>query len=228
MSNTVALIQAGMNHPVLPCGPMLCLHGMPMIDWVVHRLRKARLVDHIAVVTSGHPMDDVLAWHLENQGVEVFRNHTAHELEGFYQAAEATGATELLRIGWRVPMVWGPEIDALIEFFREGDYDLAYNHDPMGNLYPRGIGGEMVSLDFLKGIRGESVLPERGDIWFWAVMEHANAYKIGTFDPADSRLRQPDKRLFVENPQAYRKFALMPIHPDMHPAEILMRYPRQE
>lgn len=70
---TVALIQARLGSTRLPCKTMLSLHGLPVIDWVVRRTRKAELVDEVVVATSHRPENDVLEYHLSRQGVAVFR-----------------------------------------------------------------------------------------------------------------------------------------------------------
>ena len=227
--NTVALIQARMGSSRLPCKMMLSLHRMPLIDWVVHRTAKSALLDRIIVATSINPTDDPLVNHLENQGVEVFRGPEDDVLERFRLAGELAGATHIVRICADNPLIWGGEIDNLIRHYREQEAvgcDYAYNHIPRGNQYPDGLGAEMLSFDLLSEIARKAVLPAHREHCLSYIWDNSGAYRISTFDPPDSRLRHPEMKLDVDTPEDYRKLALMPVHADMAPAEVIMRYPR--
>ena len=45
--NTVAIIQARMRASRLPNKMMLCLHGLPIVGWVLQRVGQAKEVDRI-------------------------------------------------------------------------------------------------------------------------------------------------------------------------------------
>ncbi len=228
-ANTVALIQARMGSTRLPCKMMLCLHGLPLIDWVVRRTARSALLSGIVVATSGNPNNDVLVKHMEDQGVAVFRGPEDDVLERFRLAGAEAGATHVVRICADNPLIWGGEIDALIRhYFSLGNEDItyAYNHIPRGNKYPDGLGAEMLSYPLLRRLAGEATLPAHREHCLSYIWDNRERFRVSTFDPADPRLRHPEMKLDVDTPEDYRKLALMPIHADMPPAEVLMRYPR--
>ncbi len=122
---TVALIQARLGSSRLPCKMMLSLHGLPVIDWVVHRVRRATLVDEVVVATSTQPENDILEHHLSRQGVAVFRGPEDDVLERFRLAGAAYGAEQVVRVCADNPLIWGGAIDDLIRFWRAEGCDYA-------------------------------------------------------------------------------------------------------
>lgn len=228
MTHITALIQARMGSTRLPCKMMLSLHGLPVIDWVVQRTALSRLVDSVIVAVSVNPLDDPLALHLKNQGVQVFRGPEDNVLRRFLLAAEQAGASHVIRICADNPLVWGGEIDNLIRHYRQlpdPARSYAYNHIPRNNLYPDGFGAEMLSFDLLKMLDEEATLPAHREHCLSFIHDNPERFCISTFDPPDPRLHRPDVRLDMDTPEDFRKLALMPLHPAMPPETIISLYP---
>lgn len=226
---TVALIQARLGSTRLPCKTMLSLHGLPVIDWVVRRTRKAALIDEVVVATSDRPENDVLEYHLSRQGVAVFRGPEDDVLERFRLAGAAHGAEQVVRICADNPLIWGPAIDDLIRFWRSenaaGACDYAYNHIPRGNSYPDGLGAETLSYALLADIAARATLPAHREHCLSYIWDNPGQYRIRTFDPATPALRRPDLKLDMDTPEDYRALALLDIHPDITPEEIVALFP---
>lgn len=228
MKHTVALIQARMGSARLPCKMMLHLRGMPIIDWVVRRTAVSRLLDRIVVAVSHNPLDDPLVRHLEHCGVHVFRGPEDDVLRRFRLAAEQHQATRVVRICADNPLIWGGEIDNLIRHYQrlpDPEQVYAYNHIPLNNRYPDGFGAEMVSFSLLRLLDEEATLPEHREHCLSFIRDNPERFRISTFDPPDPFLHRPDIRLDLDKPEDYRKLALMPLHPDMTPGEIIPLYP---
>lgn len=224
---TVALIQARLGSSRLPCKMMLSLHGLPLIDWVVRRVRRAVLVDEVVVATSTRPENDILEYHLTRQGVTVFRGPEDDVLERFRLAGKAFGAEQVVRVCADNPLIWGAEVDNLIRFWRSEGCDYAYNHIPRGNLYPDGLGAETLSYALLEEVARKATLPEHREHCLSYIWANPERYSIRTFDPASPALHRPDIKLDVDTPEDYRKLALMDIHPDITPEELVALFPRQ-
>lgn len=227
--NIVAIVQARMGSTRLPCKAMLHLHGLPVIDWVAHRVSKAKLLDRLIFALPESRLDDALAFHLENRGIEVFRGPEDDVLKRFSLAARHAEATHVVRVCADNPLVWGEEIDHLIRHFlsRPQQENLyAYNHIPRNNLYPDGLGAEMVSASLLHRLDLLVVKPEHREHCLSHIWDKPDEFAISTFDPPNPLLRRPDCKLDLDVPEDYRKLALMPIHADMPPQEALLRYPK--
>ena len=219
--HTVALIQARMGSTRLPYKMMLHLAGHPLIDWVVRRVSAATLVDKVVVATSTAPENDILEHHLRPQGVAVFRGPENDVLERFHMAGKAYGATHIIRVCADNPLIWGGAIDELIRFYQGAGCDYAYNHIPRNNLWPDGLGAEMVSFPLLARLAAEATTPLHREHCLSYIWDNPDRFSIGTFDPADPRLHRPDVKLDVDTPDDYRKLALMPLHMGISPLDIL-------
>lgn len=229
--NIVALIQARMGSSRLPCKTMLCLHGLPVIDWVLQRTAASLLLNGIMVALPDTPLDDILARHLEDQGVPFIRGPEQDVLKRFVLAGHEAGATHIVRVCADNPCIWGPEIDHLIRHYQalpDQENAYAYNHIPRNNLYADGLGAEMISFDLLCRLDREAVAPEHREHCLSYISANPQSFVISTFDPPDPRLRRPDVRLDLDRPEDFRTLSLMAIHAGMAPAEILLRYPKAQ
>ena len=77
---TVAIVQARMSSTRLPGKALVDLAGQPALARVVRRLRRAALLDEVAVATSTAPADDVLIDECRRLDVPVVRGSEADVL----------------------------------------------------------------------------------------------------------------------------------------------------
>jgi spore coat polysaccharide biosynthesis protein SpsF len=211
---------------------LLSLHGLPVIDWVVRRTAKSSLLTRIVVAVPDGPLDDVLDVHLRALGIKVFRGPERDVLKRFTLAADAVIGAEpdalVVRVCADNPLIWGGEIDALIRRRQAAGAapdSYMYNHVPLNNLYPDGLGAEIISAGLLRRLDEKAVRPEHREHCLSYIMDNAGDFDIRTFDPEDERLRRPDIRLDLDSPEDFRKLALLPLHPDMEPSEIVKLFP---
>ena len=106
-------------------------------------------MDHLIAAIPEGPKDDVLARYTEDFGVAVSRGSEQDVLSRFYNAAEPFQPDWVVRICGDNPFISGPQIDKLIDFSKRQDVDYAYNHIPRNNVYPDGLGAEIVRFDVL-------------------------------------------------------------------------------
>ena len=197
---TVIVIQARLGSSRLPCKTLLNLHGLPVIDWVVGRCARSELADDLVVALPDTRRDEVLARHLRAQGVNTFRGSEQDVLSRMHGAAAAHGADLVVRVCADNPLIWGGEIDNLIRFYQRehtaGNCDYAYNHIPRNNLYPDGLGAEIVSFELFTKAMNEATL----------------------LDPA---LHHPEMKLDMDTADDFINLALRDIRPDITPREIV-------
>jgi spore coat polysaccharide biosynthesis protein SpsF len=116
-----AVIQARMGSSRLPGKVLLPLAGRPVLWHVVHRLRKCRTVDVIAVATSTAPADDALAAFAAAEGIACVRGPEDDVLARYLLAAEALAADVVVRVTGDAPLVDPAMLDALVgALLREG------------------------------------------------------------------------------------------------------------
>ena len=189
---TVIVIQARLGSSRLPCKTLLNLHGLPVIDWVVGRCARSELADDLVVALPDTRRDEVLARHLRAQGVNTFRGSEQDVLSRMHGAAAAHGADLVVRVCADNPLIWGGEIDNLIRFYQRehtaGNCDYAYNHIPRNNLYPDGLGAEIVSFELFTKAMNEATLPAHREHCLSYIVDNPELFAIRTFDPLDPAL----------------------------------------
>lgn len=111
----VAVIQARMGSTRLPGKVLMPLAGKPVLWHVVHRLRKCRMVDEVAIATSTLPTDDPLVEFAQSERVALIRGPEDDVLERYILAARQFHADIIVRVTGDAPLVDPMLIDHMIE-----------------------------------------------------------------------------------------------------------------
>lgn len=218
---TVAIIQARMGASRLPNKMMLSFNGLPVAGWVLKRVRGACKVDQIVFAIPDTPADDVLADYLEGEGISVFRGSEQDVLGRYYAAATQYGADTVVRICADNPLISGTEVDRIITFFADGNYDYAYNHVPINNRYPDGLGAEVTSFPVLETLNQEAILPEHREHVFNFIWQNLDRFRVGTCDPEDEALAHPELKLDLDTIDDFRRLLRLKVDPDSTAIEIV-------
>lgn len=215
------IVQARMGASRLPNKMMLWLHGYPVIEWVLRRVNQTSLAKTVVFALPDNLADDILAEYLNSQGARIYRGSETDVVARYWGAALSCGAENIVRVCADNPFVSGSEIDRLIEFYNNSDFDYAYNHIPKGNSYPDGLGAEIVSMEVLARINHEARNPEHREHIFNYIWANAGNFRIGTCDPVDASLFHPELKLDMDTLQDYRRLLQWPVRPDMSASEIV-------
>ena len=92
MDKVVATVEVRMTSSRLPGKALLEAGGKPMLQILVERLRKARLLNDIVVATTDRPSDDPIESLCSRLNVSCFRGSEENVLERVCGAASAYGA----------------------------------------------------------------------------------------------------------------------------------------
>ena len=208
MIKTVAIIQARLGSTRLPYKMMLSLHGKPIIEWVIRRVQNSKLLNDIIVAIPISEDNDLLAKYIMELGVKVFRGSESNVLNRFYEAVKNENATHIVRICADNPLIDGNEIDNLIKFYIKNSCDYAYNHIPKDNLYPDGLGAEIISFELLKFLNENVVLQNHKEHCLSYIWDNKEKFTIKTFDPPNKKLHRADVKLDVDTFDDYYKLAM--------------------
>ena len=224
MTHVVGIVQARMGSSRLPNKMMLSLHGYPIIEWVGRRIAKSKRLDDIVFAIPDTIIDDILEYYLCQLGMKVIRGSEDDVLDRFYTAATLTHASHIVRICADNPLVSHEAIDELIKNYFSHQCDYAYNHIPKGNLYPDGLGAEIVSMDLLKTIWKETTDSSKREHIFNYIWENPEIFSIYTFDPLDFKISGPDIKLDIDTISDYKKLLSINIDIDMTAKDIISTY----
>ena len=204
----IAIIQARIGSTRLPYKMMLSLHGTPIIEWVINRTKKSNLLDDIIVAIPISEDNDILEKYIKELGVKVFRGSENNVLNRFYESVKDKNATHIIRICADNPLIDGIEIDNLINFYQNNSCDYAYNHIPKDNLYPDGLGAEMISFDLLKDLHASVTTQHHKEHCLSYIIDNKDKFTIKTFNPKDKSLHYPELKFDVDTFDDYHKLCM--------------------
>lgn len=206
-TNVVVLIQSRMGSSRLPNKAMLSLHGHPLIEWVVKRTSSSKLSNQIVVTIPESKADDVLDFYLKEINATVFRGSEQDVLARFYYAAKKHQATHVVRVCADNPFVCGEEIDNLIRYFFASNYDYVYNHIPLNNTYPDGLGAEMISFASLETSFMNATLKEHREHCFSYIKDNPDMFSVSTFNPPNKKIAYPNMKFDIDTWEDYYTLA---------------------
>ncbi len=227
-AKVIAIIQARLGSTRLPLKSLLSLRGLPLIDWVTTRLARARKLDGLIVATPDTALDQVLHAHLKERNVPFMAGAEDDVLARFCQAARLSDAGLVIRVCADNPLIWGEAIDRLADFYAAKPCDYAYNHIPRNNLWPDGLGAEILSRDLLEEIAQKANTPAQREHCLNYLWDNQQSYRLATFDPEESWLRRPEIKLDIDRAEDFARLALMPLAPKMEAKEILALFPPEK
>lgn len=216
----VAIVQARLGSTRLPLKSLLTLKDRPVIDWVYKRLTLAKRLDEIIIAIPDTPDDQILADYLNNQKIPFIRGPENDVLGRFMLASNEVRADVIVRVCADNPLVWGEAVDELIGFYEEMGADYAYNHIPRNNLWPDGLGAEIISREVLNHLNKKAKKASQREHCLNYIWDNPAQFKIGTFNPMPE-LQHPELKLDMDTPRDYYNLACKPIHWEMSGEEII-------
>lgn len=143
-----ATIQARMGSTRLPGKVLMTVGTEPVLARVVHRLRRAALIDGIIVATSDRPADDAIVRECNRLQVACFRGSENDVLDRYWQAAQWCGAEAIVRITSDCPLIDAELVDETIQAFLSHSAD--YTSNTLERTYPRGLDAEVFTIATLE------------------------------------------------------------------------------
>ncbi|MFW6097744.1 MAG: cytidylyltransferase domain-containing protein [Chloroflexota bacterium] len=148
--NIVTIVEARVASNGLPGKVMKPVLGRPLLERVLQRVCRARLVGTVVVATTVYAEDDVIAQLCWKLGVSCYRGDAADVLDRHYRAAVKYGAEVVVKIGADCPLIDPDVIDAVIGSYvaRPDAYDYVSNLHPPS--FPEGNGVEVIRMSALE------------------------------------------------------------------------------
>jgi spore coat polysaccharide biosynthesis protein SpsF (cytidylyltransferase family) len=131
----------------LPGKALLELGGVPMLQFLLERIRATRLGGQIIFATTQRRDDDELAAHVKSLGISVFRGADADVAARYLAAAKAFGIDWIVRVTGDCPFVDAASLDACLAQWRADDrVDLVTTK----GVFPVGIDYELFPTALLE------------------------------------------------------------------------------
>lgn len=194
----IATIEARMASSRLPGKILKDVLGKPMLERMVERVRRSRLVQDIVIATTVDPSDQATEDACRAMGVKCFRGSNDDVLLRVLEAAKTHQADLIVELTGDCPVIDPVLIDEVIQFYLDNDYDYASN--VLGRSFPRGTEVQVFSVKVLDEVNRITQDPADHEHVSLYIYEHPEKYKLGTI-AAPPELQRPGVRLTVDLPQ---------------------------
>tara|TARA_R110000824_G_scaffold80150_9_gene201749 strand:- start:38 stop:748 length:711 start_codon:yes stop_codon:yes gene_type:complete len=181
----------------LPGKVLVPLCGQPVLGHIARRLRRARELDAVAIATTTNATDDPVAALAVELSVPCFRGSEHDVLSRYLGAAQAVGATAIVRITADCPFVDPAIVDRVVRNYREGDAD--YVSDTLERSYPIGMDVEVFSLAALETAAGNAVADDEREHVTLHIYRHPDRFRLRNLSAPEIHAR-PTLRLTLDTP----------------------------
>lgn len=198
-TNVAICIQARMGSTRLPGKMLLEIKGIPIISWVIRRMKRTIDADKVILATSTSPHDNALYTLAKEESVEVYRGPEDDVLKRFCDVIRIHGCKHIVRICADNPFVDPEETDRAIRRHLSTEADYTFNHVPDdNNRYPDGLGAEVFRSQALLELEQITDNPEDHEHINNYVLNNRGKYRIQTLT-APEEIAFPSLRLDVDN-----------------------------
>lgn len=121
-THKIAIIQARMSSSRLPGKVLLEINGRPMLQHVIERTMRAKLVDDIIIATTTSPSDDLLEQFCQGKGIPCLRGSSSDVLDRYYKAALQFHADVVIRLTSDCPLLDASILDRTVAAFYAEPY----------------------------------------------------------------------------------------------------------
>jgi spore coat polysaccharide biosynthesis protein SpsF len=176
----VAIIQARMGSTRLPGKVLMEVNGKPLLETMLSRVAKSKLINKIIIATSTLPKDNQIDEFCINNGYECFRGSENDVLSRYYECSKKYNADVIVRLTADCPLIDSEIIDKAINYYLEKNVDYTANTvPPKKSTFPDGSDVEVFSMSALeKANTNVKDLKDREHVtfYFW---KYNNVFKTG-------------------------------------------------
>ena len=174
----VIVVQARMGSSRLPGKVLMDLHGRPLLERQIERLRRSRAAHDIIIATSTLAQDDPIIDLAAQLGIATFRGDEEDVLARFAGAAAASEADVVVRVTADCPLVDPEILDRCVTRLLD-DPDLDYVSNTLVRTYPRGLDVEVFTRDVLERVHREASVPDDREHVTLFVWRQPERFRLG-------------------------------------------------
>ncbi|MGQ9706777.1 MAG: cytidylyltransferase domain-containing protein [bacterium] len=197
-----ALVQARMTSKRLPNKVLKKAGGMPLLELLVRRLRRSRLLDDVAVITSAYISDNDIEELCHKIDCQIYRGELDDVLARAYNASVHFGVQTIVRITADCPLMDADIVDMVLENHRS-DISLTRNIIDDDGGFPRGFDVEVLSFDVLSDIYNRAKRRFDREHFTHYIYDHPDEYNIKLLSAPSDTQWDPHWRLCVDEWEDY-------------------------
>jgi len=175
----VIFIQARMSSTRLPGKVMKKVLGKELLLHMVNRVKRAKTVDEIVVITSTNNRDNQIVDLCVQNNIKYYRGKEENLLDRHYQAAKIYNADFVVKIPSDCPLTDPNIIDQVISFWLENQdkYDYVSNYHPP--TFPDGLDVEGCPFSVLEIAWREAKKPYEREHTMPFIWDNPQRFRVG-------------------------------------------------
>jgi spore coat polysaccharide biosynthesis protein SpsF len=219
------VVEARMTSSRLPGKTMKQIMGIPMLELLIERLKRAKTINDIVIATSNHPEDKVIEELTGKIGVNCYRGSLEDVLIRVIEATQYVNGDIIVEITGDCPLVDPDIIDHMVNTYLKSNADYVSN--VLEATYPAGMDVQVFSLKVLKEISEMTNDPEEREHCSWLIYKNPEKTKYKLLNVKGTNdLFNPHLRLMVDYQQDFEFVSkiyenLYPTKPDFNIYDIL-------
>lgn len=198
----VAIVQARMGSSRLPGKMMKPILGKPVLELLIERLKRVKLLDEIVIATTTNKKDKVLEHLSKKLKVKCFRGSEEDVLGRVLKAAKNVKADLIVEITGDCPLI-DPDITTkCIKLFLKGNYDYVSNAC-LKKTFPRGLAVQVFPVKVLEEVNSLTDDPKDHEHVSLYIYNHPEKYRLKNY-PASGDLYWPELIITLDTAQDYK------------------------
>ena len=199
----VSTVEARIGSSRLPGKTLMKILGRPMLELLLERLKRSKLIDEIVIATTTNPKDEIIAELAKKTGVKCFRGSEEDVLARVLDAAKSVNADIIVEITADCPLIDPDVVDMTIREYLNNDYDYVCNVNApertpvLNSNFPSGLETQVFSVKVLEEVSRLTDDPsDREHVSIYIYM-HPDEFKVFCIK-APEELNYPKLWLSVE------------------------------
>jgi len=197
-----ALVQARMTSKRLPNKVLMKAGGVPLLEHLIKRLRRSKLLNDVAVITSTHISDNDIEKLCSSIGCPVYRGELDDVLTRAYNASVQFGADTIVRVTADCPLMDAGVVDMVLGH-HSSEFSLTRNFIDDEGGFPRGFDVEVLSFDVLSDIHGKAKSRFDREHFTHYIYDHPEIYNVNCVSATKDARWDPFWRLCVDEWEDY-------------------------
>jgi len=193
-------IEARMASTRLPGKTLKPLHGKPMLERMIERLKRVKLADIIVVATTDSTEDMVIVDLAKRLGIGWYQGSSEDVLDRVLQAAKKHEIDIIVETCGDCPVIDPNLIDREIEVLLDKNVDYVGCH--LVKTFPVGLDAKLFTTKTLEEVANITNDPADRENVSLYIYEHPEKYKLLNIE-AKGKQRRPDLRLVVDHQEDF-------------------------
>ncbi len=178
----IAIVQARMASTRLPGKVLASIQGKPVLEHIVDRVRKSRLIDLIVIATSSNPLDKAIIEFATSRCIPYYVGSEDDVLDRFFHTAGKFGAGIIVRITADNPFQDPEIIDKVITSYLELNDSIDYVSNTIKPTYPSGLNVEVFSFEALERAWREAKKPSEREHVTPYIWNHPEIFRLANVE----------------------------------------------